>query len=312
VYLSTVLSGRILAFGTSLLAITFIAGSRLLPADDAAPASSSGNKTVQVRIGGKTVPIRVQETGDPYRNVSSTNTTGKYDPQRIFSNSSSLADKKFFMPTDFGSQGTSAFKPRDQDTFITKSYIPDASSTVPNLNSKVKFASATGYDRSAAGFDKNYAASAGATEQNRTAVLGTTPTAEEQGRSAILGDSEHGEVLAANSMAGKQYLGPGAQKVPDGVVIHDNVTLSRMSDVPNRPLSIDEVRDLINHGTKPDFDTKPEEPSKPLNDPNYKPKPLRDDPSPESADDKTDAVPPPGTIANPQAAPENSEPLPQP
>jgi hypothetical protein len=112
-------------------------------------------------------------------------------------------------------------------------------------------------------------------------------------------------------MASKQYLGPGAQHVPDDIVIKDNFVISRMSGLPNRPLSIDEVRNLINHETKPNTDIKPDEPSKPLNDPNYKPEPLRDMPAPNNNDDANDPVPPPGTMASPQA-PENSEQLPQP
>ena len=303
------LSGRTLAYWTSLFAITLIAGSRFLYADDTTTAASDHYKTVEVNVGGKSVPIRVEQQTDPLKNVKMTD---DLDSHRAFSARNDMADKKFSMPADVGAQGTSAFKGRDQETFITKSYVPDASSSVPNLNTKMKFASVSGYNRSAAGFDKNYAGAATATEQTRAAVLGASETADEQGRTAILGGSEHGEVLAANSMANKQYLGPGAQKVPEGVVVPENLVITHITDLPNRPLSIDEVRDLINHGTKPDLDEKPDEPSKPMNDPDYKPQPLRDNPSPDSADDKTDAVPPPGTIANPQAAPENAEPLPQP
>ncbi len=117
-------------------------------------------------------------------------------------------------------------------------------------------------------------------------------------------------MFAADSMSNKMYLGPGAQRVPDDIVIKENVVISRMSGLPNRSLSIDEVRNLINHETKPNTDAKPDAPNKPLNDPNYKPEPLRDAPSPASEDDKNDPVPPPGTMAAPP--PENAEPLPQP
>jgi hypothetical protein len=307
VYLSSVLSGRISAW-ISLLAITFMAGAPLLHADDTTPASSSGYKTVPIKVGGKTVPFRVQQQTDPLKNVSMSD---PLDSHRAFSATNDMANKSFSMPVESGTQETSKFSSHEQETFITKSYIPEATATVPNLNSKMNFPSAQGYSRSASGFDKGYAVPDTAEEQGRSAILGSTDTAEEQGRTAILGGSEKGQVLAANSMADKQYLGPGAQKVPDGEEIPENIVVSRVKDLPNRPLTIDEVRNLINHETKPNLEARPETPGKALNDPDYKPQPLRDNPSP-SEDDKTDAVPPPGTMSDPQATPENSEPLPQP
>jgi hypothetical protein len=310
VYLSLVLSGRFPIYWTSLIAITFVMVGHHLRADDP-PAASDGYKTVPVAVGDKTVSIRVKEGKDPFKNVSSSNSTGKYDPQRIFSASNSLANKTFSLPSESLSQTNSDFKNRDQDTFITKSYIGDNSTSVPNLNTKVNFPAAAGYNQNAAGFDKNYTTSNADAGQNRTAMFASPTTSADQNRTAVLGGSDKAEVLAANSMAHKQYLGPGAQHVPDDVTINDNIVISRMSGLPDRPLSIDEVRNLINHETKPNTDAKPEEPSKPLNDPNYKPEPLRDSPSPASDDDKSDPVPPPGTMASPQT-PENSEPLPQP
>jgi hypothetical protein len=111
-------------------------------------------------------------------------------------------------------------------------------------------------------------------------------------------------------MSGKTFQGPEA------VAAHQHLTMTDdgkifISDLPNRALTIDEVRNLINHGFKPNTDLKPEEQSKPLNDPNYKPEPLREMPAPATDDDRNDPVPPPGTMAAPQP-PENSVPLPQP
>ena len=297
-------------FWTRLIAVTFVTTGRLLHADDP-PASSDGYKTVPVTVGGKTLPIRVKEEGDPFKNVSSSTSTGKYDPERIFSTSSSMANKAFSLPSDSVSKSNSTFNNRDQDTFITKPYVGDASSpSVPNLDAKVSFPTAGGYNRNATGFDKSYSTSNADAGQTRTAVLASSTVSADQNRTAVLGGPEKPEVLASNSMANKPYLGPGAQHVPDDLITKDNVVISRVSGLPNRPLSIDEVRNLINHETKPNTDVKPEEPGKPLNDPNYKPKPLRDTPSPTSDDDKNDPAPPPGTMAAPH--PENSEPLPQP
>jgi hypothetical protein len=290
------------------MAVTFMTTGRLLHAD-AAPASSDGYKIVPVSVGGKTVPFRVKEGNDPFKNVSSSSSTGKYDPERIFSTSSSMSDKSFSLSSDSLSKSNSEFKNHDQDTFITKTYVDDSSSpSAPHPDTNATFATTSAYSRNATGFDKNYPTSSAAVGQSQTAVLGASRTAADQNRSAVLGAAEKPEVFASNSMSGKQYLGPGAQHVPDGLVIKDNIVISRMSGLPNRALSIDEVRNLINHETKPNTDVKPEEPSKPLNDPDYKPQPLRDTPSPGGDDDKNDPVPPPGTMA----APENAEPLPQP
>ncbi len=51
----------------------------------------------------------------------------------------------------------------------------------------------------------------------------------------------------------------------------ENVVIAHVSDIPNRPLTVDEVRGLINHGLKPDTAAPPGMPSKAINDPNYKP-----------------------------------------
>jgi hypothetical protein len=230
----------------------------------------------------------------------------------MFSTQSSMANKTFSPSSNSIQKSNSEFNNRDQNTFITKAYVGDPSSpSAPNLNAKAAFPTTSAYSRNAAGFDKSYSTSKADAGQNRTAVLSSSNVSTDQNRTAVLGGPEKPEVFASNSMGDKQYLGPGAQHVPDGINIKENVSLSRMSGLPNRPLSIDEVRNLINHGFKPDTDVKPEEPSKPMNDPNYKPEPLRDMPAPSREDDKNDPVPPPGTMAAPQA-PENSEPLPQP
>jgi hypothetical protein len=88
-------------------------------------------------------------------------------------------------------------------------------------------------------------------------------------------------------------------------------------------LSVDEVRALINHGFKPDLSEPAAPASKPLNDPNYQPEPLRIEPtSADDAlpvppapgmhkvqdDDSNDPVPSPGTMAE---HPEDAQSLPK-
>lgn len=307
VYLSDVWQNRPLIFWTRLIAVTFVTTGRLLFADDP-PASSDGYKTVPVAVDGKTIPIRVRESDDPFKNVSSSGSTGKYDPARIFSSTSSMANKSFSLPSDSFSKSNADFKDRDQNTFITKAYAPDASSpSAPNLDTKASFPTATGYNRNAAGFDKSYITSNADAGQTRTALLASS-TSTDQNRTALVGSQTFS--TAASPLAGKTFQGPEAGAVHQHLTKMDDGRIF-ISDLPNRPLTIDEVRNLINHGFKPNTDIKPEEPSKPLNDPDYKPEPLRDAPSPGADDDKNDSVPPPGTMASPQT-PENSEPLPQP
>jgi len=298
--------GRSLIFWVRLIAVTFVTAGRLLHADDQ-PASSDGYKTVPVTVGDKTVPIRVKEAGDPFKNVSSSNSTGKYDPQRIFSATSSMADKKFSLPSDSISKSNSDFKNRDQNTFITKTYVADASSpTAPNLNTKANFPTTGSYARNAIGFEKSYPTSNADAGQTRTAALASA-TSTDQGRTATL--SPQAVNTSASPLAEKTFQGPEADATHHHLTKLDNGQIL-ITDLPSRPLTIDEVRELINHGFKPNTDIKPEESSKPLNDPNYKPEPLRDTPSPSVDDDKNDPVPSPGTMAAPHT-PENSEPLPQ-
>ena len=312
-YLSNVWQNKPLIFWIRLIAVIFVTTGRLLHADDQ-PASSDGYKTVPVTVGGKTIPIRVKEAGNPFKNVSSPNSTGKYDPEQYsFSTTSSMADKTFSPPSDPISKSNSDYKNPDQNTFITKTYALDPSApTAPNLNTKASFPTTSAYSRNTTGFDRSYTTSSANAGQTRTAVFASA-TSTDQGRTALLGSQTTSTF--ASSLAGKTFQGPEADAVHHHLTKLSNGQML-VTDLPNRPLTIDEVRDLINHGFKPNTDVKPEEPSKPLNDPNYQPKPLRDMPAldrsaPAGDDDKNDPVPPPGTMAAPPA-PENSEPLPQP
>ena len=296
-----------------LIALVFVTTGRLLHADDtSAPSDGYKTKTVPVTAGGKTIPIRVIES-DPFKNVSSSNSTDKYNPSSPnFSARSSMADKTFSLSSSSLSKSNSDFKNNGQDTFITKPYTGNSSSsTVPGLDAKTSFTTANGFNRNATGFDKGYNTSTANTGQTRTAMLAsnTSTTSADQNRTSTLASRTAG-LPAASPLAEKVFQGPEADASRRHLSMTDDGKIL-ISDLPNRPLTIDEVRDLINHGFKPNTDVKPAEPSKPLNDPNYKPEPLRDTPSPTRDDDKNDPVPPPGTMAAPQA-PENSEPLPQP
>jgi hypothetical protein len=271
--------------------------------------ASDGYKTVEVPVaGGKSMAIKVKPQLDPYRNVSRPNTTGKYDPERIFSTASSMANKQFITPESPYTR-KSEF---DQNTFITRPYNNSSSQAQPYVdssNSKNLIAPANANNKNTSEFSKSYLTSTADAGQNKAALLASSNNSEDQNRTAMVGGQPIN--TPKSSIDGKSYQGPESDTAHHHVTPMANGQML-VSDLPNRPLSIDEVRNLINHGFKPDTGTPPPEASKPLNDPNYKPEPLRDMPAiPASDDDKNDPVPPPGTMSA-TPAPENSEPLPQP
>jgi hypothetical protein len=294
---------------TYLLVATFVTSSRALFADNQPPPSDA-YKTVSVDVGGKTMPVRVKDSSDPFKNVSASNTSGKYDPTSLnFSATSSMANKSYSGPSNSFSQVSSEYKNRDRNTFVTKPYALDSSShSVPNLDAKPTFSTTSAFSHSAAGFDHAYQTSTADAGQNRTALLASA-TSPDQGRSATF-EKQTSDAFV-DPLGHKKFEGNEADAA------HRHLTRTKsgqieVSDLPDRPLTIDEVRELINHGFKPNTEVKPEEPSKPLNDPDYKPEPLRDVPAPTSSeDDKDDPVPAPGTMSAPAVPAENSEPLPQ-
>lgn len=230
-----------------------------------------------------------------------------------------MANKTFSVPSDSGFQSSAEFKSRDQNSFISKPYTFDPSApSVPNLNTQAGagLPTASAYSRNATGVDKSYPTQNSDAGQNQTALFASA-TSSDQGRTAVLGGQTTSTF--ASPFADKNFEGAEADAAKRHLTRMKNGQIL-VTDLPSRPLTIDEVRDLINHGFKPNTDAPPaEEPSKPLNDPNYVPEPLRGDPNPSldttkptpaGDDDKDDPVPPPGTMAAPQA-PENSQPLPQ-
>lgn len=291
-----------LHFGLGLLAVALLTASPALFADPK-PVVPPGFKIVNIPAGGRTIPVLVKEQSDPLKSLGSPSNDGHYNPENIYSEKNAMADKKFDYSGDNNFQRSAITK--DDGAFVTKTYQDPALATGSRYDTKANLPTAAAYTRSASGFDKSYPTGS-ADDQNRTSSFATS-TSSYQNRAAVLDGPETAEGLAFSPMATKQYLGPGAQNVPAGYEIKENVVISRMSGLPNRPLSIDEVRNLINNGTKPDTDAPPAEPSKPLNDPNYKPEPDSNVPTRDEDDDKDDPVPPPGVIS----APENAEPLPQ-
>jgi hypothetical protein len=302
-----------------LLAVAFVTTGHLLFADD--PPSADGYKDMVVKSAdGKSVTLRVQQQPDALAHASFPD---ELDHQHAFSATNPMASKSFSFPTDAASQGNSEYKNGDSSTFITKSYSSDSNApSAPDLDRKSDVSANSAFSQTATGFDKGYSTARTDSAQNQTALLASA-TSPDQGRTAVLGDHPDNTNFAS-PMSGKGFQGEEADAM--------HHTLSRMkngqmlvTDLPDRPLTVDEVRELINHGFKPDTTASPAEASKPLNDPNYVPEPLRENPQPDNPqsnaapkalpvtpgdDDKDDAVPPPGTMSA-SPPPENSQPLPQ-
>jgi hypothetical protein len=275
-----------------------------------APANDSQNyKNVQLNAGGKSLTVRVKQQPDPLKHATFTD---ELDPHRAFSATNDMANKSFSTSTGLAWNKAADLKP--QDAFAAKPYsFNDAAPTAPNLNTKATFRTTSFTGTSASGLDKPFPTTEANLGPNQTAVLGATTTSPDQNRTAAL----NGQTVPmfASFMADKTFQGTEADAAHQHLKRLGNGQIE-VSDLPNRTLTIDEVRDLLNHGFKPNTAAPPPEASKPLNDPDYQPQPLRDDPSPTSSaprarpadDDKDDPVPPPGTMAPP---PDTSEPLPQ-
>jgi hypothetical protein len=314
VYLSHVQGFALSISRTSLGVIAFGITTCLLQAADQPSSAPHGYKLTTVDIGGK--QVQVQEY-DPYSNTKAPPPSdGKYHPDEMnFNATSSMSEKKFGVANDALPKRDADLQNSDKNAFVTKSYTDAAfSSSQADFNTKAKVSSTNSFSRSATGMDKSYATSAADADQSKPALYASSKSSDED-RTATIGDRKADTF--SSTMGDKTFRGPEADaahhhlsKLANGQML--------VTDLPDRPMTIDEVRNLINHGFKPATDVKPDEPTKALNDPNYAPDPMREmppdslndlpSPAPASDDDKNDAVPPPGTMSVP---PENSEPLPQ-
>jgi hypothetical protein len=296
-----------------VLAAGFLATSLTVHAGDK-PVVPPGYKLVSVPLGnGHTGYIEVKEAPKMYGNDSTPNSSG-------FNMTSAMADKTF-MP-GAGSGNNSNDQDKLQSTFATKSYFAksdDATDqSMPGLHDEVPVKADNAYSRRADGFDQSFQTSA-ADEQTKASPMGSQKSADSD-RTANLGN--HKTQTFAYNDSDKAYTGPETRDVKRDLD-RMNQGLESLKDLPDRPLTVDEVRALINHGVKPDVDEKPAEPSKPLNAPDYQPDPapapLSTPIQPGHLKDANDAdidLSVPGAVSHPDQtvpdpAPENSQPLPQ-
>lgn len=296
-------------FWTCLIAVACLTTGQILHADDKPtnPAIPEGYKEVHLKAGGT---VLVPKEANSYQHVRSSDPTEAYKPDHInYGATSHMADKTFTPAASSYSKHDSALGTGDQSSFLTKAYVDPAQSNhaLPNLNQKYNLPDANTMGHPVSDFNKSYATPSASLGHNSSDAYATR-TSSDQRRTAILGQEK--TAAFASSMANKPFTGKNADVVLNRASPIDASQI-QVKDLPDRPLTIDEVRALINHGFKPNTDAKPDEdqPSKALNDPDYTPEPFRELQPPPTEDDKNDPVPPPGTMAQPP--PENSEPLPQ-
>jgi hypothetical protein len=290
-----------------VLAAGLVAAGIPVHADDPKPTAPPGYKMVPIHLaGGHTSYIEVKEAAN---NGSDSTPNGSG-----FNMTSSMANKTF-LPTG-GSGQDSAYQDKVQDSFATKSYFPanDTDHAMPGLHDAGETKSYSAYSRAADGFDKSFQTTA-ADEQAKSSSL-DLKKADESDRTASMGGQDIKKFAYNDS--DKTYTGPETRAVQRDLD-RLNQGLESLKDLPDRPLTIDEVRALIDHGVKPNLDEKPAAPSKPLNAPDYTPDaapaPLRNSVQPGHLKDDNDLMTP-GAVSHPDQvvpdpAPENAEPLPQ-
>ncbi len=289
------------------LTVILLTSGRVLHADGptqpTSPNSDNQPKTVKLQNG---ATLKVQDAPDPGKNLHIPQSQN-YDPRNFSMNqTSSFANKSFSADSLALSKKTY----QTPDNFSTKTYgNTGATGSTSQLEKSSYNTSSYNGSHGDTQFGKSYTTTASTMDHDKSTQFAST-SADQNHTSSFSGKSS--DVYSSNMS--KQYIGPGAQHVPDGMV-KENKVIDHVSDLPNRPLSIDEVRGLINHGFKPDTTVAPGESSKALNDPNYKPEASPDVPEttvpahPVDDGKNVDLLPSPGTMS--ETPPENSAPLPQ-
>ena len=302
---------RLMSRRVPACALLLLAGA--VPCTLAAPVDHPPPGYHDVTVGsGKTKSvIRVADAAAPhFSNGSSSdaNTSAPYNPENMdFGKSSSLANKSF--STGFASLSKS-------DTAAEQSARPfnTSSFTTSGFNQSDRKFQTVAFTESARGsdFNKSYVLPAADTMASQSF---TTKTSVYQGKTApdVQAPPKVDPFATPSSLSEKSFFDPQIRHIR-----HDpyatGMDVQRLADLPNRPLTIDEVRNLINHEQIPDLNEKPDAPSKALNDPDWSPPtvpPLARDsiPTPPPAEAEKDGdLPSPGEMAQP---PENSEPLPK-
>jgi hypothetical protein len=290
-----------------------------------APMDGEGSHDVKVRDSkGRVVTLRVQDAPSPYANVSHsvTGTEGKYDPEALdFSKASPMASKTFSMGTVNPGGNDQATEAREGRTFQTKSFLPEqavSGGSMPDANRTFDTGAAFDFGHRTNESSKTF--STRSADLGATQTFGGIKTSPLQDKTALVAETNKPALFADAEFSNKAFDDPELRHVRRDPYAN-GMDVSRMVHLPDRPLTIDEVRELINHEVVPDTDKPADDQSKALNDPQYVPPASPPFPTvapaappvPATAhrdQDDSDVLPSPGMMATPEP-PENSEPLPK-
>jgi hypothetical protein len=269
-----------------------------------------GSHDITIGSGAGKRIIRVQDSAKlQMHGESSSASEGPYDPERMdFNKASSLSDKSFTSGDALFSKGDSSAGMQAKLKFNTHSF-----STAGYNQSDQKFQTAAFSESSHHSNDsgKSFALPGDNSDANKGFPAKTSEYQDKTAQIAQAEPSKADPFAAPSSLNEKTFYDPMMNHVK-----HDpyatGLDVKRLSDLPNRPLTIKEVGDLINHEQIPDLNSDPTaEKDLNLNDPKWKPhEALRDSTpvAPAAELDKPEDLPAPGEMAQP---PENSEPLPK-
>jgi hypothetical protein len=262
--------------------------------------------------GGATIRV-ADQGGSGFHGDQSTDDNDKYDPQSAdYSRTSSFAHKSFDTSGSALSQNETAAEARDNKRFLTQPYATGS----------YKFAGRSfetaAYNDSAhpdAELNKSFTLPAAYEDGNQTFNTGKKSEYQDKTASIVQAAPKIDPFSAPGALTEKTFFDPTTLHVPhksfklSNSVRSDPNSAGTITDLPNRPLTVDEVRNLVNHEQIPDLNAKSDEPSKPLNDLNWTPPevapPAPDDrpvkPGP-TTEDKSDELPSPGMMAEPPPA----------
>ena len=196
------------ALGVSVSPSLLLTAGPVVSADDSS-APPDQNKVVQIKSGNAIGALKVLDA-NPYKNLHVPPPGEKYDPRNYSMNqTSSMANKQFSADNIAISKSGSSIV-HDQTSFATKSYTPNAM-TAQNLDTKFATPTTSEATHGDSFFYKDYPTTSSSLGNNSSKSF--TSTSPDQDRTASIGDKKSD---VHNSDLAKQYLGPGAQHVPDG------------------------------------------------------------------------------------------------
>jgi hypothetical protein len=270
---------------------------------------------VTVKNGKKTAVIRVKDQIGP-RLHGELPSNGVYSPTNLdLGRSSSFSNKEFTVGNSSLSKTDTAEEALSGNRFVTKSFSLSKSDSMADVGKTYKTSSFTESARGSNDYQgKTFATSASTMTQGKDAAFeGAGKTSTFQGQTAVLDGDKKTPFSGTSDLNDKTFSDPEMKHIRrDPYSTGNNLDVKRLTDLPNRPLTIKEVRNLINHETVPNLNEKADDDLKSLNDPEYEPPaPFKDyRPKQLPAEEKDNGLPSPGMMATP-TPPENGQPLPK-